>query len=89
LIALFESQPCSLRINNLMFNPKIYSAMLKYVKEVLSKVSFDKELFEKELKKALKMLMPFEVRELKAWCYKKFGNLYRAILDKCFVQVSV
>lgn len=58
--------------------------MLKYVKEVLSKVSFDKELFEKELKKAFKLLMPFEIRELKNWCYKTFGHVYSSILDRCF-----
>ena len=58
--------------------------MLKYAKQVLSKVSFDKELFEKELMKAIKMLVPVEIRELKKWCYRKFGNLYRTILDKCF-----
>ena len=58
--------------------------MLKYAKQVLSKVSFDKELFEKELMKAIKMLVPVEIRELKKWCYRKFGKLYQAILDRCF-----
>lgn len=72
-----------------MFNPKIFTAMLKYAKTVLSKVSFDRELFEKELRKAIKLLMPYEIRELKDWCYKKFGNIYRAILDRCFIQAKV
>ena len=59
--------------------------MLKYAKEVLSKVSFDRELFEKELLKAIKLLIPVELSELKEWCYKKFGHIYRSILDRCFV----
>lgn len=58
--------------------------MLKYVKEVLSKVSFDKELFEKELRKAFKLLMPFEIKELRNWCYQTFGHVYSPILDRCF-----
>ncbi len=62
--------------------------MLKYAKQVLSKVSFDKELFEKELLKAIKLLMPVEISELKKWCYRKFGSLYRAILDRCFTAAT-
>ncbi len=70
--------------NNSKFNPNVLTAMLKYVKEVLSKVSFDRELFEKELRKAFKLLMPVEIRELKDWCYNQFGHLYGSILDQCF-----
>ncbi|MEO1011419.1 MAG: hypothetical protein AAFX53_08950 [Bacteroidota bacterium] len=42
-------------------------AMLEYSKTVLRKVSFDAKLFLKELKKALKRLLPEEVEELKLW----------------------
>ena len=49
--------------------------MLKYAKEVLTKVSFDAQLFEKELKKAIKLLVPGEISELRKWCYEKFGKL--------------
>lgn len=59
-------------------------AMLEYVKSILSKVSFHKELFEKELKKAIKMLVPHEVSELKNWCYSKFGSSYEPVLNRCF-----
>lgn len=62
--------------------------MLKYVKEVLSKVSFDRQLFEKELKKALNMLLPTELTELKKWCYDKFGDIYSPILNRCFIQTA-
>lgn len=60
--------------------------MLEYIKIILSKVSFNKELFEKELKKAINMLVPEEVIELKNWCYAKFGHIYRRIINRCFVE---
>lgn len=58
--------------------------MLNYIKTILSKVSFSKELFEKELKKAIAMLVPDELTDLKDWCYTKFGHLYENILNRCF-----
>ncbi len=42
-------------------------AILDYTKTVLKKVSFDVELFSKELKKAVKRLLPFEIEELRIW----------------------
>jgi hypothetical protein len=42
-------------------------AMLEYTKTVLQKVSFDARLFSRELKKALKTLLPTELSELKRW----------------------
>lgn len=58
--------------------------MLEYFKTILSKVSFSKFLFEKELRKAIKVLIQEEVSELRRWCYSKFGNIYQAILNRCF-----
>jgi len=49
------------------------STMLEYSKSILEKVSFDPELFQKELKKALKLLNPEEVRELILWCRAHFS----------------
>ena len=63
--------------------------MLKYAKEILAKVSFDARLFEKELRKALKMLVPVEIIELRRWCYEKFAHIYEPLLDRCFQQVKV
>lgn len=65
--------------------------MLDYVKVILEKVSFESSLFEKELKKALKLLSIREIRELRKWCYGKFGSIYRGILNKTFrrTQLSV
>jgi len=60
-------------------------AMLNYVKTVLSKVSFDALLFEKELRKAIKVLIADEINDLRNWCYARFGNEHEAILNRCFV----
>jgi hypothetical protein len=60
--------------------------MLEYVKIILSKVSFHKDLFEKELKKAISMLIPDEIMELKSWCYAKFGESYSNVLNRCFTS---
>jgi hypothetical protein len=62
--------------------------MLEYVKTVLTKVSFDRKLFEKELRKALNLLLPAEIQEFKEWCYRKFSNKYQPVLDKYFVTLA-
>lgn len=59
-------------------------SMLEYIKIILEKVSFDKSLFEKELKKGLSQLVPNEIRQLKEWCYSKYGSIYNKILNKIF-----
>ncbi|GAC1598112.1 MAG: hypothetical protein NVS3B25_23760 [Hymenobacter sp.] len=58
--------------------------MLDYVKMILLKVSFNKALFEKELRKALKVLMPTEVPDFRSWCYQQFARIYRKILKRVF-----
>ena len=42
-------------------------AMFEYTKTVLKKVSFDTELFCKELTKAIERLLPYELDELRIW----------------------
>jgi hypothetical protein len=54
------------------------------MKLILQKVSFDKKLFEKELKKAIASLVGDEIKLLKAWCYEKFENIYSSVLNNCF-----
>ena len=59
--------------------------MLEYFKTILSKVSFDGKLFEKELKKAIRSLVKDELRDLKQWCYDKFGHIYGSVLEEHFL----
>ncbi|MCP4520675.1 MAG: hypothetical protein GY827_03100 [Cytophagales bacterium] len=63
--------------------------MLEYKQRILRKVSFDLELFEKELTKATKWLAVAEVEELRRWCYQNFGERYTDILNRCFVGVNI
>ncbi len=42
-------------------------AMYDYTKAVLKKVSFDSNLFCKELQKAMMRLLPHEIEELRIW----------------------
>jgi len=62
--------------------------MLNYVKTVLARVSFDAKLFEKELRKAIKMLIADEIQDLRNWCYANYGDEPGAILNRCFVMTS-
>jgi hypothetical protein len=57
--------------------------MLQYVKIILTKVSFSKVLFEKELLKALRVLLEEEIHELKSWCFRQFRE-HEAILLRFF-----
>ena len=59
--------------------------MLEYFKTILAKVSFDRKLFEKELRKAIKSLVTDELEELKKWCYDRYGQLYGPLIDRQFV----
>ena len=58
--------------------------MLEYFKTILAKVSFDRWLFEKELIKAVKSLIPNEIIKLKEWCMEQYGHVYKSIIQKCF-----
>lgn len=56
--------------------------MLEYTKTVLQKVSFDTMLFTKEVKKAIAILLPQEIEELKIW-------LQQFINDKPELEASL
>jgi DNA replication protein DnaD len=60
--------------------------MYDYTKSVLERVSFDAKLFCKELEKAIKMLLPYEIEQLREWLlYFTIGKpelrQYLAIVD--------
>ena len=58
--------------------------MLEYIKTILTKVSFDINLFEKELKKAIDQLINDDLQKLKKWCYAKFSGKHELVLNRCF-----
>lgn len=41
--------------------------MFSYTKTILERVSFDPKLFCKELEKAIKILLPYELEQLTEW----------------------
>jgi hypothetical protein len=62
--------------------------MFEYTKEILLKVSFDRVLFRKELRKAMKWLKSEERRMLMVWCLATFGHQYADIISQTFRHVS-
>ncbi|HAH37952.1 MAG TPA: hypothetical protein DEQ87_11970 [Algoriphagus sp.] len=58
--------------------------MIEYVKTILQKVSFSTYLFERELRKGLRLILPTEVEEFKNWCYEMFGKVHQSILNRYF-----
>lgn len=61
-------------------------AMFDYTKAVLKKVSFDANLFCKELKKALQRLLPHEIEELKIWVNSLI--LQNPQLNQCLIYLK-
>jgi len=61
-------------------------AMFEYTKTVLKKVSFNTELFCKELEKAIKRLLPYEIDELRIWL-REF-TLTKPELNACMVIIK-
>lgn len=49
-------------------------AMYEYTKTILKKVSFNAELFCKELSKAMDRLLPYEIDELAIWLKQFTAN---------------
>ena len=58
--------------------------MFEYTKRILLKVSFDQNLFRKELYKAINWLKSDEQHLLKLWCLATFGRHYYDIVVEVF-----
>lgn len=61
-------------------------AMFEYTKTVLEKVSFNVDLFCKELEKAVSRLLPHEIKELRIWILEFTAN--RPELQVCKKLIS-
>jgi hypothetical protein len=57
--------------------------MLEMTKNVLKSVSFDRTLFQKELKKATKWVAKEEYHQLRIWCLASFA-MYSDIINEVF-----
>ena len=57
-----------------------------YTKEVLERVSFSLDLFIKELKKAVRNLLPYEIEHLRNWLL--YYTNEKPILKQCLYVVN-
>ncbi len=62
--------------------------MLEFSKHILKSVSFDRSLFQKELKKMLNRLKPDEAMLLKAWALATFGHMYGDMIVDAYKNFS-
>lgn len=58
--------------------------MLEYTKSLLQKVSFDRGLFIKELKKSVSWLEPEDRGLLRSWTLATFFHLYEKDIEEVF-----
>jgi DNA replication protein DnaD len=61
-------------------------SMFAYTKNILESVSFDPKLFCKELEKALKMLLPYEIEQLTAWLLNYTNQ--KPELKQCLIYIK-
>ncbi len=60
--------------------------MYDFSKSILEKVSFDSILFYKELEKALKVLLPYEIEKLTDWLLSFV--IEKPELKQCLIQIN-
>lgn len=60
--------------------------MLEYTKTILHKVSFDANLFCKEVQKALQRLLPYEIEELKVFIQNLVSQ--NPELNQCLIYLK-
>ena len=60
--------------------------MLDYTKSILERVSFDPALFYKELQKAIKTLLPYEMEQLKEWLFTSAAFSYQKLAFPWFLN---
>jgi hypothetical protein len=61
-------------------------AMFEYTKTILSKVSFDVSLFCKEVEKAVKRLLPYELEELRIFIQQLIHQ--NPELNRCLIHLK-
>jgi hypothetical protein len=61
-------------------------SMYSYTKSILERVSFDPKLFCKELEKALKVLLPYEIDQLMNWLLQFTEE--KPELKQCLISIK-
>jgi hypothetical protein len=61
--------------------------MFDYTKSILERVSFNPVLFLKELEKAIKTLLPYEMEQLEEWLLK--FTIGKPELKECLLIVKI
>jgi len=61
---------------------------IRYAKEVLSKVSFERNIFKRELKKFLNIIHPDQHQEFKEWCINEFKSEHLETIESVFQKYS-
>lgn len=62
--------------------------MLEHQKLLLEKLSYDKELFKKELVKSFKWLKSYEIIKLHTWLKNKYGQTHGDIIQDVFEYIA-
>lgn len=57
---------------------------IRYAKEVLTKVSFEKNIFKRELSKFVKIINKEQHPELEEWCRSKFEQEHQESINSVF-----
>lgn len=63
--------------------------MLELCKKVLLRVSSNRALFARELKKSIKQLTGDDLKAFKAWCTHQFHDLHADLIEASFRQYAV
>lgn len=61
-------------------------SMFSYTKSILERVSFDTKLFCKELEKAVQVLLPYEIDQLREWLLQ--FTTEKPELRQCLIYIN-
>lgn len=62
--------------------------MLEHQKILLKQLSYDKELFRKEILKSFKWLKSNEIIELRNWLIENYGRTHSDVIQEIFEYIA-
>jgi hypothetical protein len=62
--------------------------MLEHQKKLLEQLSYDKELFRKEIIKSFRWLKSFEIIKLHAWLKQNYYSTHRDVIEDLFAYIA-